>query len=224
MGFGLLFVGFMMMLDQSWALSVSPPVGVDLLPDVVGYILMVASMKHLRKSSRDLNIFAYIVTFMAVLSGAWALGQVCAAVMRFAHLPGLSVIATIEEIYYAFKYPVMIAAILFMSSGLREVALDVGLESLSKKTAIFTAISAICYVGMSVQSLLPTNAVWAYFTALAISLLFYVQYFMMLFLVFSYYRQIGFEGEEDLPEKEPLFARLLQKASRAKAKYDEDDD
>ena len=47
MGFGLLFVGFMMMLDQSWALSVSPAVGVDIFPDVIGYILMVASMKHL---------------------------------------------------------------------------------------------------------------------------------------------------------------------------------
>lgn len=222
MGFGLLFVGFMMMLDQSWALSASPAVGVDIFPDVIGYILMVASMKHLRKSSKDLNIFAYIVTFMACLSGIWALFQVSGVIMRFVSLGGLEVISVAEDIYFALKYPVMIAAILFLSSGLREVAISVELDKLSRKTAIFTAISAVCYVGMSVQSLLPVGQIWAYFAALSISLLFFVQYFMMLALIFSYYRQIGFEGEDDVPEKEPLMIRLLQKAAKAKKKYEDD--
>ena len=222
MGFGLLFVGFMMMLDQSWALSAAPAVGVDIFPDIIGYILMVFSMKHLRKSSKDLNIFAYIVTFMAFVSGIYALLQISAVVMRFASLGGLEIVSAAENIYYALKYPVMVAAILFLSSGLREVATDVGLDKLAKKTAIFTAISAVAYVGTSVQALIPTGEIWAYFAILAISLLFFVQYFMMLILIFSYYREIGFEGEDDLPEKEPLFVRLLQKAVNAKKKYDDD--
>ena len=222
MGFGLLFVGFMMMLDQSWALSAAPAVGVDIFPDVIGYILMVASMKHLRKSSRDLNIFAYIATFMAFFSGIWAILQISAVIMRFAQLGGLNVVSVAEDIYFAVKYPVMIAAILFLSSGLREVATSVGLDKLSRKTAIFTAISALCYTGTSVQALLPVGEIWAYFATLIISLLFFVQYFMMLILIFSYYREIGFEGEDDLPEKEPLFVRLLQKAAKAKKKYDDD--
>ncbi len=222
MGFGLLFVGFMMMLDQSWALSVSPAVGVDIFPDVIGYILMVASMKHLRKSSKDLNIFAYIASAMVIFSGAWAILQLSAVVMRFAGLGGLAFVSLAEDIYFALKYPVMIAAILFLSSGLREVALSVGLDKLSRKTAIFTVVSALGYIGTSVQSLLPTGEIWAYFAALIISLLFFVQYFMMLALIFSYYREIGFEGEDDLPEKEPLMIRLLQKAAKAKKKYEDD--
>lgn len=222
MGFGLLFVGFMMMLDQSWALSASPAVGIDIFPDVIGYILMVASMKHLRKSSKDLNVFAYIVTAMAIFSGIWALLQVSGVVMRFASLGGLEFISLAEDIYFALKYPVMIAAILFLSSGLREVALSVGLEKLSRKTAIFTSVSAVCYVGMSVQALLPVGQIWAYFAALSISLLFFVQYFMMLILVFSYYREIGYEGEDEIPDKEPLMIRLLQKAAKAKKKYEDD--
>ncbi len=224
MGFGLLFVGFMMMLDQSWAISVSPAVGFDLLPDVVGYLCMFFSMKHLRKSSKDLNVFAYIAAFMSVLSGIFLLSQVTAIVMRFAVLPGLSVISVVETVYYAVKYPIMIVAILFMSSGLREIADSVGLEKLSKRTAIFTSVSSVCYLGISMKSFLPTNEIWAYFASLGVSLLFYVQYFMMLVMIFSYYRQIGFEGEDDLPEKDPLLVRFLQKAVRARAKYDEDDD
>lgn len=224
MGFGLLFVGFMMMLDQSWAISSAPAVGFDLLPDVIGYICMVFSMKHLRKSSKDLNVFAYIATGMCVLSGAFLIAQIAAIVMRFAALPGLSVVSVIETAYYGVKYPVMIVAILFMSSGLREVATSVGLDRLSKKTAVFTAVSAICYLAISVKAFLPSGEVWVAFAVLLISLLFYVQYFMMLVMIFSYYREIGFEGEDEIPEKDPLLVRLLQKAIRAKAKYDEDDD
>ncbi len=224
MGFGLLFVGFMMMLDQSWAISTSPAVGFDLLPDVIGYIFMLMSMKHLRKSSKDLNIFAYISALMLLVSGVFFVAQLAAVVMRFASLPGLSVVSLIEDIYYGIKYPVMIVAILFMSSGLSEVASSCGLEKLSRKTAVFTTISAVSYVGISIKSFLPIGAMWAYFATLALSLLFYVQYFMMLILVFSYYRQIGFEGEDEIPEKEPLLVRILQRASKAKAKYDEDDD
>ncbi len=224
MGFGFLFVGFMMMLDQSWAVSTSPSVGFDLLPDVIGYIFMFMSMKHLRKSSKDLNIFAYISAFLALVSGVFFVAQLAAVLMRFASLPGLSVISLAEDIYYGVKYPVMIVAILFMSSGLREVASSCGLEKLSKRTAIFTSVSAISYVGVSVKAFLPTNEIWAYFATISISLLFYIQYFMMLVIIFSYYRQIGFEGEDEIPEKDPLLARLLQKASKARAKYDEDDD
>ena len=122
---------------------------------------------------------------MVIFSGAWAILQLSAVIMRFAGLGGLAFISLAEDIYFALKYPVMIAAILFLSSGLREVALSVGLDKLSRKTAIFTAVSALGYIGTSVQSLLPTGEIWAYFAALTISLLFFVQYFMMLALIFS---------------------------------------
>ena len=69
---------------------------------------------------------------------------------------------------------------------------------------------------------MPSGEVWVTFAVLLISLLFYVQYFMMLVMIFSYYREIGFEGEDDLPEKEPLMIRLLQKAAKAKKKYEDD--
>ena len=71
---------------------------------------------------------------------------------------------------------------------------------------------------------MPSGEIWVTFAVLLISLLFYVQYFMMLVMIFSYYREIGFEGEDEIPEKDPLLVRLLQKAVKAKAKYDEDDD
>jgi hypothetical protein len=53
------------------------------------------------------------------------------------------------------------------------------------------------------------------------ALLFYVQLFLILSLVFSYYRQIGYEGE-DTSEKEHPLEKLRKKLKNAAKEDDED--
>lgn len=224
MGFGFLFVGFLMMLDTGWTVSASPVITFDIFPNILGYLLMLRAMKHLRKSSKDLNIFYYVTCVLCLVGGASFIGQITAIVMRFAHLPGLGVVSDILEICTYAERPLMLVAIIFLTGGIGDLALSLELPKLGRYSKVCMAVSSLVYLALSlsefgfVRSHLP---VWA--TPL-IALLFYVQFAMMLVLIFSCYRQIGFEGEEDIPEKEHPITRFLNKMSLMKAKYSEDDD
>ena len=197
MGFGILFFGFMMMLDTGWTISEAYGIGLDIFPDILGYLCMYRSMKYLRKNSRDLNIFAYITLVLSVLGGALLLGQVTAAVLRFVYPAGLEKAGLFLMICGYIKNPLMLAAILFLTSGLRELANSLELYPLAKKTTVVSALSAIYYLLQSVFTIttagnISVPSVIFFGTAL----LFYVQLVMMLGLVFSYYRQVGYEGED----------------------------
>lgn len=222
MGFGLLFFGFMMMLDSGWTISETPYIGLDIFPDIVGYICMYISMKHLRKSSKDLNIFAWITLGLSVLGGALLIGQITAAVMRFVYPAGLEKAGLFIMICGYVKNPIMLAAVLFLTSGLKEVASSVGLYSLAKKTTAVSVVSALYYLIQSVFTItsvgnIPVPSV-IFFAA---ALLFYVQLFLILSLIFSYYRQVGYEGE-DTSEKEHPLEKLRKKLKNAAKEDDED--
>ena len=116
MGFGLLFFGFMMMLDTGWTVSETYGIGLDVFPDILGYICMYRSMKHLRKSSKDLNIFAWITVALSVLGGVLLVGQIAASVMRCVYPAGLEDAGLFIMICGYVKNPIMLAAILFLTS------------------------------------------------------------------------------------------------------------
>lgn len=222
MGFGLLFFGFMMMLDSGWTISEELGIGLDIFPDILGYICMYISMKHLRKSSRDLNVFAWITLGLSILGGALLGGQAVAAVMRFIYPAGLEGAGLFIMICGYIKNPIMLAAVLFLTSGLKEVANSVGLYSLAKKTTAVSVVSALYYLIQSVFTITSVGNISVpsviFFAA---ALLFYVQLFLILSLIFSYYRQIGYEGE-DTSEKEHPLEKLRKKLKNAAKEDDED--
>lgn len=220
MGFGLLFFGFMMMLDTGWAISEAYDIGFDIFPDILGYICMYISMKHLRKSSKDLNIFAWITLVLSVLGGALLVGQAVAAVMRFVYPAGLEKAGLFIMICGYIKNPIMLAAIIFLTSGLKEVANSVGLYSLAKKTTAVSVVSSLSYLMRSVLTITSSASIPSVIFK-GVDLLFYVQLFLLLSLIFSYYRQIGYEGE-DTSEKEHPLEKLRKKLKNAAKEDDED--
>lgn len=220
MGFGLLFFGFMMMLDTGW--TISGDIGFDIFPDILGYICMYRAMKHLRKSSRDLNIFARITLILSVLGGALLIGQTVAAILRFTYPAGLESAGFFIMICGYIKNPIMLAAVLYLTGGLKEVANSVGLYSLAKKTTVVSVVSSLYYLVQSVFTITSVgNISVPSVVFFASALLFYVQLFMILSLVFSYYRQIGYEGE-DTSEKEHPLEKLRKKLKNAAKEDDED--
>ena len=220
MGFGLLFFGLMMMLDTGW--TISGDIGLDIFPDVLGYICMYISMKHLRKSSKDLNIFAWITVALSVLGGALLVGQITAAVMRFVYPAGLEKAGLFIMICGYIKNPIMLAAVIYLTGGLREVANSVGLYSLAKKTTAVSVVSSLYYLMQSVFTITSVaNIAVPSVIFYGVALLFYVQLFLILSLVFSYYRQIGYEGE-DTSEKEHPLEKFRKKLKNAAKEDDED--
>lgn len=220
MGFGLLFFGFMMMLDSGW--TISGDIGFDIFPDILGYICMYKAMKHLRKSSRDLNIFAWITLGLSVLGGALLIGQITAAVMRFVYPAGLEGAGLFIMICGYIKNPIMLVAVLYLTGGLKDVANSVGLYPLAKKTTVVSTVSVLYYLIQSVFTItsvgnIPVPSIIFFATAL----LFYVQLFLILSLIFSYYRQIGYEGEDTAVKEHPL--EKLRKKLKNAAKEDDED-
>ena len=222
MGFGLLFFGFMMMLDTGWTINEAYSIGLDIFPDILGYLCMYRSMKHLRKSSRDLNIFAWITAALSVLGGVLLVGQITAAVMRFAYPAGLEGAGLFIMICGYIKNPIMLAAVLFLTSGLRTLANSLELYPLAKKTTVVSVVSSVYYLLQSAFTItsmgnISVPSVVFYGTAL----LFYVQLIMILALIFSYYRQVGYEGEDTSAKEHPLekLRKRLMKAGK-----DEEDD
>ncbi len=221
MGFGFLFFGFMMMLDTGWTISEAYGIGLDVFPDILGYLCMYRSMKHLRKSSRDLNIFAWITLVLSVLGGALLVGQIVAAILRFAYPAGLEGAGLFIMICGYIKNPIMLAAILFLTSGLRELANSLELYPLAKKTTVVSVVSSVYYLLQSVFTITSAgNISVPSVVFFGTALLFYVQLVLMLSLAFSYYRQVGYEGE-DTSEKEHPLEKLRKKLSRS---MDDDDD
>lgn len=221
MGFGLLFFGFMMMLDRGWTICEDPYIGLDIFPDILGYICMYISMKHLRKSSRDLNIFAWITVALSVLGGALLLGQTAAAVMRFVYPAGLEKAGFFVMICGYIKDPIMLAAVIYLTGGLKDVAISVGLDSLVRKTTAVSFVSTLYYLMQSVFTIASVaNIAVPSVIFYGVALLFYVQFFLLLSLIFSFYRQVGYEGE-DTSEKEHPLEKLRKKLMNAGK--DEDD-
>ncbi len=219
MGFGFLFAGLMMMLDTGWQISASPALGFDIFPDILGYLLMLRSMRYLKKNSRDFTLFYYVVIALCIPGTVTFISQVTGAIIRLAGLSGIAVIADIVAICGYIENPLMLVAILFLTSAIRELATDLGLYKLSRLALVSSVFSACYYLLSSVASFVGLPG----FVVLAIALLAYIQLILLLVTVFSCYRQIGFEGEEDLPEKENPFEKLMKKAAEAKERSEKDD-
>lgn len=116
-----------------------------------------------------------------------------------------------------------------LMEGIIRLSRDVGLPHLSARGRIGMLISVCLYLmALILQSLellapsLVQNHATAYsFAGLVYMLLFYGTFFFNLLLIFSCYRQICYEGEEDLiPPDNPL-EKLFKKISKSGKHHDE---
>ncbi len=204
MGFGLLFIGYFFLLSL-------PYNGIDILPDIIGFVLMYLALRKLNFYCRDNRHFKYarITTIpCAVLS----LALLAVAITNFfAELP--SALHTILQTAYAVAIGIYE---LFLLLGIFRLAKEIELPKLAARAQRMLTLTAVYYLS---ELLIMSGVLSDYLTSIdptitnylsfALYLLGYIWMLCTLALIFTCYMRICLEGDEEMPYREDLFDKLL---------------
>lgn len=200
MGFGFLLYGYLMIIEMGIRVSLSPAIGFDVFPDLLGYIFFYLALRKLSPYARGFSQ-AKALCFLLFPAGAVTLlGQTLAWIgIGMSFVPALLEYAKLgSNLLLLFFH----AALL---SGIAKLSADVELPRLSVKAKMGLGMSVFCYfTGVLLQlseklipDLLAKYAGIHAYIGLLYQLLFYLVFFFNLYVIFSAYRQICYEGEED---------------------------
>lgn len=206
MGFGYLFLGYFFILNL-------PLRGFDILPDIVGCLLMLAAFRRLTKycpDNRHLKNANLVLMLYALMS---ALLLVYQAVGLFVEIPE----SFVGLIYTPFSivYSLVIGAYhLFMLLGIHSLAGQVGLDKLAARsvrmltlTAVYYLFELLSYCGVLeyIAGLTGQPAVVLSYVNLALYLLGVLWMLLIWALIFTCYMRICLEGDEDMPYHEDIY-------------------
>ena len=215
MGFGLLFIGYFFMLNF-------PFQGIDLLPDVVGCIIMLVAVRKLllycddrgfryaEKSLYPFTIFALALLFYQLAD-------------FFGFLPD-----TLADIYYVFMivYSIVVGAYhIFLLYGIYTLSKSVSLDKLSARATRMVALTAVYYIAQilnytnvtgAVASLTNSPEVLRSYINLAVYLISIVWMLLTWKLIFSCYVHICLEGDEDMPYHEDIYDKIINYMNKFK--------
>ena len=215
MGFGLLFIGYFFMLNF-------PFQGIDLLPDVVGCIIMLVAVRKLllycndrgfryaEKSLYPFTIFALMLLFYQLAD-------------FFGFLPD-----ALSRLYYAFMivYSLIVGAYhVFLLYGIFTLSKSVSLNKLSARATRMVALTAVYYLAQilnytnvsgALASLTKSPDTVASYINLTIYLLGVVWMLLTWRLIFSCYVHICLEGDEDMPYHEDIYDKIINYMNKFK--------
>lgn len=211
MGFGLLFVGYTMMLAWGYRISPDPPLGFDILPDLLGYFLMYRGLRGLKPYSKGF-VYARLITIpLMVAGGVTFLSQVIALAGKWVSPISAywELLATVISVVETISIPLLFFFHLYLCQGIRELAAEVELPKVVFRSKLAVVFSSVFYLGKLVGGLfpLPNSVQWVLF------LLTYIVYFYYLFMLYSCYMHIVYADEEPKQMFNPLFS-LLDKKKR----------
>jgi len=216
MGFGILIFGYLFLTDVQLAVNTEYNIGFDVLPDLIGFIIMFRALSMLRASYSPFDtprkvIFPLFCTSFVSL--------VCQAISFFNVAPSL-----ISRILQILTYSECILLILFhvaLFKAAKELAKEIELDDLAGFLGRGLVLSAVFYsLHLVLMVLAPYSANMGSLTPFFnltyyISLLF--QYFVLFYNIFAIYKcymYIGYEGEDtSMDVKHPL-QRLLDKLKK----------
>lgn len=211
MGFGLIFVGYTMLLTWGYKIDASLALGFDILPDLLGYYLIFRGLRGLKPYSKGfVHARLLMIPLMAaggvtLLSQALALaGEWAGALVAYRKL-----LATVISVVDTVSIPLLFFLHVYLCQGIRELAAEVDLPKVVFRSKLAVIFSSVFYLGKLLGGLLPLpHAVqWV------IALLTYVVYFYTLFLLYSCYMHIVYADETPRQMFNPLFS-LLDKKKR----------
>lgn len=196
MGFGLIFYGFLMMVEIAVRTQAGSPLGIDIFPDLAGYLLMLAAACRLDGYAKG---FTY---FRRTLYPLLVLGTLSFAIGLFS-VTGLY-LGILEIAADAVKFLSLImqgVAFFFLFAGIISLANEVELPGIAARSRytlivgsvyyIFQVILTLCYklpIGISDTTLAPFSMV---------SMLIFLVFILLGEVVlFNCYRYICYEGEE----------------------------
>lgn len=211
MGFGLIFVGYTMLLTWGYRIDPNLALGFDILPDLLGYYLIFRGLRGLKPYSKGfVHARLLMIPLMAaggvtLLSQALALaGEWAGALVAYRKL-----LATVISVVDTVSIPLLFFLHVYLCQGIRELAAEVDLPKVVFRSKLAVIFSSVFYLGKLLGGLLPLP----YALQWVIALLTYVVYFYTLFLLYSCYMHIVYADETPRQMFNPLFS-LLDKKKR----------
>ncbi len=213
MGFGMILYGFLMMIEITVRTNVGSFVGIDIFPDLAGYLLMLTAARRLDGYAKGFSYFRKLLYPLLVLSaGQFVIGLVSIFGRWFPLLEALTDgIKWLSLILQA-------AAFFFLFAGIMSLAKEVELDGIASRAKFTTVIGAIYYlfqVVMTLLSKLPFGISPNTLAPFQLVLMLFWLIFIILgeVVLFNCYRYICYEGEEMLdPLKiESPIAKFLNK-------------
>ena len=221
MGFGFLLYGYLMLIDYGMKIGSTSNIGIDIFPDILGYILFFIALRTLSRHALGFSRAKGICIPLIVLGSITFLGQLL-ALFGVGSKYVLSVLTYTEYL----KYPLLLFFHIGILDGIHSLALDVDLPKLSlraqwgKLLSVLYYVLGICLIIFEVVFPTPTGKAAAVYSAIGIGfqILFYVMFIYVFTVIFSSYRQICYEGDEqmDSPSNNPL-NKLYEKYKKGKS-------
>ena len=205
MGFGFLFLGYFFLLNL--------PIGrVDILPDVLGWLLMLGGLHRLCYFCPQDKSFPRAKLVLIPAAAVSAAVFVLDIVMADSGSPVL----LITQLVYAVLQGAYEA---FLLLGIYRLAHSVELPKLAARagrmlafTAAYYLLQLVYYSGIMNVVLPSYSAAYVQnYLAFAIYILGYLWLILTLALLFTYYARICLEGDEEMPYSEDLFDKLLRR-------------
>ena len=211
MGFGLLFIGYFFMMSL-------PVNGIDMLPDIVGCLIMLAALNRLIIHCKDnrnfktarLILFPFAALSIAVLGCqlAKASGMMSEGFEKFFFSPLEVVYMLIIGVFHV-----------FLLLGIYELSVSVELQKLanrSRRILVLTAVYYICEIlaASGVTKLIANSTGTPDMVLSYINLAIYLMGSLWLLftwaLIFTCYMRICLEGDEDMPYREDVHDKIIK--------------
>ncbi|NLZ36160.1 MAG: hypothetical protein GX897_01615 [Clostridiales bacterium] len=210
MGFGLLFIAHLTLFFCR---------GVDIFPDIFGYLLILFAVSKLRPyAPRRFGIAVYLL---------------CAALPISALNDGLGIYLALsgaaptvfKTVVSALSAAVMLAVYVFIILGIIYIARDISnymVERRALRSLIYTALFAVMSVISMLSSLMPRDAAVAFNSMYILYGIFWA--IAIAVLIYSCYMRICAPGDEDMPEenRSPI-DRALDRIVKNRQEKDDDD-
>ena len=213
MGFGLLFYGFLMMVEIAVRTQVGSAIGIDIFPDLAGYLLMLAAACRLDGYAKGFTYFRKCLYPLIILGTvSFAVGLVS---ITGYYLTLLEIVADAVKFLSLLLQGV---AFFFLFAGVVSLAREVELPGIATRARYTMVIGTVYYLFQFVLSLLyelPLGISQATLAPFGFSSMVIFLVFIILgeVVLFNCYRYICYEGEETIRpgEVENPLAKFLNK-------------
>ena len=207
MGFGILFLGYFLTLNFEFK-------GINIPPDFLGYIFMMVACSKLTPYSNNFKYTLRCLIPLTVLSAGLTTMEVMAAISPNLAFPYIADIMNI-------KYLLMMVLHYLLLKALMDISRDVGRYKITDKcrrNIIISIVMIVLVVLLTLPIPFPFKDSIAWIATIVLLngmvLLNSVQ-------IFSCYMWICYEGDEDMPMKEPKdpLSKIVYKTQKENAQY-----
>lgn len=211
MGFGFLLLGYLMFFNiQAQSISIDP------FCDLVGYILMLIGLCKLCKYNRGFRYAKYVDIVLLPIGVLTLLLQVqstFAARGISSVLDVLTGVASVYRVLLSFLVLLFHAALYW---GIYEMATEVALPKLRKASLRNLILTVLYYVFILLLHLFrePLGTLGTYFNG-PMQLYGYLWILLGAVCIFNCYRLICLPGDEDMPPRNNLFYRVMNRKKKA---------